>query len=42
MVGLGMDVLLAFPMAERSGAWNCAQRAEAAGIHVMYPEVWDS
>jgi hypothetical protein len=43
MVGLGLDVLLAFPSDEerrRSGSWNCIHWAEKAGVRVVHPDQW--
>jgi hypothetical protein len=42
MIGLGMNVLLGFPVgsARRSGSWSCMNQAAGAGIDVVSPERW--
>lgn len=42
LVGSGLHVLLAFPMAgsTRSGTWHCINVARGAGVEVVLPDRW--
>ena len=41
MIDSGLDVLLAFPLGERSGTQNCIRLAERAGIPVPPLDQWE-
>lgn len=40
MIETGLDILLAFPLGERSGTQNCIRQARQAGILVSLPDQW--